>query len=323
MAHKGRGHGGAFAGLPTREKAFILAEAQQEGGYDSVNSSSGALGRWQVLPSNVAAWTKEALGRSLTPDEYLHSHAAQNAVARVHLGGYFEQYGLRGAASAWYSGNPSLKNSTAPVAGGPSIKEYTESVKSKTHVIADTLRGEHHGSSAGPIVAAAPGYKAPKAARQAALRLWQAGLRGHDLVLVMSDLWAKTGGKFNTTTAGKHTVSQAIVDYKSNPSQYVSLIETESKWRPNVGHTLIALKEVGHKTPFTYTGDDIAGTGGPTGAGKLADEVSAGVSTIPHAIAWFFDAGHVVRILFVIVGLALIIIGLQKLTGETAVPVPV
>lgn len=118
-------------GVSAREEAFILSEAAQEGGYSSVNSTTGALGRWQVLPSNVAAWTKEALGHSLTPQQFLHSESAQNAVALKVLGDDYQKYGLRGAAAAWYSGQAHLKNDTSPQNGGPSIYAYTESVKGR------------------------------------------------------------------------------------------------------------------------------------------------------------------------------------------------
>jgi hypothetical protein len=116
--------------------AFLYAIAQQEGNsYSAVNPSSGALGKYQVLPSNVASWTKRALGYSLTPQQFLSSPAAQEKTVRDRLGGYFREYGPAGAASAWYSGDPKLATSTRPQPGGPSVAGYVKSVLGKARSV--------------------------------------------------------------------------------------------------------------------------------------------------------------------------------------------
>ena len=56
-----------------------------------MNPQSGALGKYQVMPSNVASWTKRALGFSLTPAEFLASPAAQEKTVQNVLGGYFRK----------------------------------------------------------------------------------------------------------------------------------------------------------------------------------------------------------------------------------------
>lgn len=106
--------------------AFLWAIGQQESGgnYSSVNSSSGALGKYQVMPANIPSWTKRALGHSVSTSEYLHSPAEQEAVARTILGGYYAKYGAAGAAAAWYSGQPD-PNKTY---GNPPVYKYVASV---------------------------------------------------------------------------------------------------------------------------------------------------------------------------------------------------
>lgn len=128
--------------------AFIYAIAQQESGnYAAVNPLTGALGKYQVLPSNVAAWTKRALGYSLTPRQFLESPSAQEKTVQTVLGGYFDKYGPAGAASAWYSGNPNLANDTRPQRGGPSIAAYVQSVLGKARAAM-----KHKGGGGGGIV---------------------------------------------------------------------------------------------------------------------------------------------------------------------------
>lgn len=107
---------------------FIAAIIGQESGGDYSANNGIAVGRYQVLKSNVPEWTREYLGHALTWQQFLADHQAQDTVARARLTDYYEKYGVRGAASAWYSGDPSLADSTRPQPGGPSIKAYVDSV---------------------------------------------------------------------------------------------------------------------------------------------------------------------------------------------------
>lgn len=109
--------------------SFLWAVKQQESGgdYSVVNSSSGAIGAYQVMPSNVASWTKQALGYSLTPAQFRGNPAAQDAVANSILGGYYDQYGARGAAAMWYSGQPDPSKTY----GDPPVYKYVNDVLSK------------------------------------------------------------------------------------------------------------------------------------------------------------------------------------------------
>src|SRR5690606_22423883 len=71
----------------------------------------------------------------------------QEKVAKGHLKSYYNKYGARGAASAWYSGNPSLHNSTKSQPGGPSIKGYVDSVINKAYKYPGGGGGGSGGSS--------------------------------------------------------------------------------------------------------------------------------------------------------------------------------
>lgn len=108
--------------------ALLYAIGQQESGGNYSADNGIAVGKYQVLKSNVPSWTKEYTGTALTWQQFLADPAAQDQVAGGQLGSYLAKYGAAGAASAWYSGNPNLANSTAPQNGGPSIKTYVDDV---------------------------------------------------------------------------------------------------------------------------------------------------------------------------------------------------
>lgn len=113
-------------------EAFINAIAGQESGgnYDAVNARTGASGKYQIMPENWPAWAEEAgIGRDaeMTPEN-------QEIVARYKLGQYYDKYGARGAAMAWYAGEGSLEygeealNRKQGNGAEPSINEYADSV---------------------------------------------------------------------------------------------------------------------------------------------------------------------------------------------------
>lgn len=109
-------------------EAFLYGIGQEESGgnYHITNVNSGAIGKYQVMPANVASWTLKALGHSLTVDQFAASAQAQEKVAQVILGGYYKKYGAEGAASMWFSGqaNPNKTGSD----GSTTIRRYVDNV---------------------------------------------------------------------------------------------------------------------------------------------------------------------------------------------------
>jgi hypothetical protein len=63
-----------------------------------------ALGKYGVMTANVAPWTRAALGQALTPEQYLASDEAQDAVFKHRFGQYVARFGEEGAARAWFGG---------------------------------------------------------------------------------------------------------------------------------------------------------------------------------------------------------------------------
>lgn len=112
-------------------QSIVTQESGGSYGAKGVQTRYGrAYGKYQVLDSNIPGWTAKYYGRSLTPQQFLSNHAAQDAVAKGVLRSYYNKWGARGAAAAWYGGPGShnLDQSTAHQQGGPSIKEYVDDV---------------------------------------------------------------------------------------------------------------------------------------------------------------------------------------------------
>ncbi len=114
------------------KEAFIAAISGQESGgdYNAVNGRTGAAGKYQIMPENWPAWAEEAgigADAEMTPEN-------QEIVARFKLGQYYDKYGARDAAIAWYGGEGAInysdeaKNRKQGNGDEPSINEYADSV---------------------------------------------------------------------------------------------------------------------------------------------------------------------------------------------------
>jgi hypothetical protein len=83
-----------------------------------------AYGKYQVMGSNVGPWTKEILGREMTPEEFLANPQAQDAVFKGKFGQYVQQTGdPKAAAAMWFSGSPNTA-SAARDQLGTSVPDY-------------------------------------------------------------------------------------------------------------------------------------------------------------------------------------------------------
>lgn len=116
--------------------ALMRAIRSQESGgnYRAVNSDSGALGGYQIMPFNLGPWSQAALGRSVSRSQFLNSPQIQDAIARWQLGNYLKKYGAAGAAVAWYGGPGAVSHMydrTTQAHGYPSLYAYWQSVLSK------------------------------------------------------------------------------------------------------------------------------------------------------------------------------------------------
>lgn len=97
------------------QKAGIASAESGGGNYSLIGpmvkkgayAGDHAYGKYQVMGRNIPEWTQEALGRPMTPQEFLKDKAAQEKVFEVKFGQLRKKYGNdQDAASAWFSGRP-------------------------------------------------------------------------------------------------------------------------------------------------------------------------------------------------------------------------
>lgn len=119
--------------------SLLNATARQEGpgSYHQigpiVRTSYGldkAYGKYQVMGANIPQWTKQILGYSMTPEQFLQDPTAQETVARAKLSEYAQKYGPEGAAKAWFAGEKGMNNPNATAHKpdgtplGPTVSQY-------------------------------------------------------------------------------------------------------------------------------------------------------------------------------------------------------
>ncbi len=75
-------------------------------------SGDRAYGAYQVMGNNIPSWTQKALGRTMTPDQFLGDRDAQDAVFRDQFARSVDRYGNpQDAASVWFTGSPLAQGS--------------------------------------------------------------------------------------------------------------------------------------------------------------------------------------------------------------------
>lgn len=112
-----------------------IGQFESGGNYKAIGpkTSSGdqAYGKYQIMGNNIPSWSKEALGYSITKEEFLSSPELQDKIAQYKMGKYFDKYGnIEDVASMWFSGKPAAKAGNAKDVIGTSVPKYISSVRS-------------------------------------------------------------------------------------------------------------------------------------------------------------------------------------------------
>ena len=107
----------------------IQESGSPQGDYRAVGpptkKGERALGRYQVLTSNIPSWTEKYFGQRLTPTEFLNNPTAQDAVYRGKFGELAQKYGPEGAARAWFAGEGGMNNPNASD-GYTTVRAYAD-----------------------------------------------------------------------------------------------------------------------------------------------------------------------------------------------------
>lgn len=106
-----------------------IAGIESGGKYDALGpviekTGDRAYGKYQVMGANVPAWTKAHLGQEMTPDQFLASPEAQDAVFKGQFGQYAQKYGPEGASKAWFAGEKGMHNPNARDQLGTTVAQY-------------------------------------------------------------------------------------------------------------------------------------------------------------------------------------------------------
>lgn len=97
--------------------------------YSLVGKNTGkgdhALGKYQVLASNVPEWTQEALGHSMTPQEFLASPESQEKVAQYMVNKHLQAgKSPQDIGSIWFTGKPLAEAGNVKDAYGTTPSQY-------------------------------------------------------------------------------------------------------------------------------------------------------------------------------------------------------
>ena len=108
--------------------AIASIESRGSGDYSAIGpvtkSGDRAYGRYQVMGNNIPEWTKAALGKSMTPEQFLADQSAQDAVFDHRFGMYVQKYGEEAAARAWFGGEGAIKKPNAKDVLGTTVNDY-------------------------------------------------------------------------------------------------------------------------------------------------------------------------------------------------------
>lgn len=108
--------------------AGAISKVESGGRYDAMGPATRtgdrAHGRYQVMGANIGPWTREVFGQEMSPQQFLASPEAQDAVFNAKFGSYVQKYGPEGAAKAWFAGERGMNNPNARDVLGTSVTDY-------------------------------------------------------------------------------------------------------------------------------------------------------------------------------------------------------
>ncbi len=104
-----------------------IESGSPQGDYGAIGpankSGQRAYGAYQIMDFNIPTWTKEVLGQSMTPQQFLQNPQAQDQVYQAKFGALAQKYGPEGAARAWFTGSPT---GTGTDVTGTSADQYVQ-----------------------------------------------------------------------------------------------------------------------------------------------------------------------------------------------------
>lgn len=110
-------------------KYDILGPVIPRGAY----AGQRPVGRYQVMEGNIGPWTKTALGKEMTPEEFRRDNDAQDTVFNKIWGDNYRKFGnVPDAVSMWASGRPAAEGAkTRDIVFGTSTGAYIDDATRK------------------------------------------------------------------------------------------------------------------------------------------------------------------------------------------------
>lgn len=125
---------GGGGGMDAYRNAIASIESAGSGDYAAVGPThpklGRALGKYQVMEANIGPWSKQVLGREVTPDEFMASPEIQDAIFDGIFGGYVDRFGPEGAAQAWFAGPGGVGKMDRKDSLGTTVSSYTDKFNS-------------------------------------------------------------------------------------------------------------------------------------------------------------------------------------------------
>lgn len=88
-----------------------------------------ALGKYQIMPGNLPSWSKQAIGRVVTEQEFLANPKLQDQIAQYQMEKQYQKYGtVEDVASLWFTGQPLKKAGNAKDVLGTTAPKYVKNV---------------------------------------------------------------------------------------------------------------------------------------------------------------------------------------------------
>lgn len=98
-----------------------------------------ALGAYQVMKSNLPSWSQEALGKTLSPDQFLSDPAAQDKIFEKIFGKSLSKYGNgNDAISSWFTGGPLSTGAGKSDILGTTGSKYVDMVNAQMQKLGET-----------------------------------------------------------------------------------------------------------------------------------------------------------------------------------------
>lgn len=118
--------------------AIALKESAGSGDYTALGpvvpsgayKGQRALGRYQVMPGNLPEWSKAAVGRVVSSQEFLNSPELQDQIAGFQFLKNKQKYGTwEDAASVWFTGKPASQGASSKDVLGTTGAGYVQSFR--------------------------------------------------------------------------------------------------------------------------------------------------------------------------------------------------